>query len=93
MGVIGVATTAAAAALCVTSPPSIGGRDAKALTSLIVMVSSTLVATNGLRLLSASLVLDVSPSSSTIFSLITWKLFIVNSAGIFDMVSSSLKIC
>jgi hypothetical protein len=76
MGVIGVATiaasaAAAAAALCVTSPPSIGGRDAKALTSLIVIVSSTLVATNGLSVLSASLVLEVSPSSSTIFSLIT----------------------
>ncbi len=38
----------------------------KALISFSVIVSSTLVATKGDRLLSASLVLEVSPSSSTI---------------------------
>ncbi len=52
------------------SPPGTGGSDAKALISFSVIVSSTLVATKGDRLFKASLVLEVSPSSSTIASLI-----------------------
>ena len=74
------------------SPPSIGGKDASERTSLGVIALSTFVATNGLKELIASAVLDASPSISTIVSLIIWKLLIVYSPGILAISKSSLII-